>query len=107
MPTQDQFQAAMVGALAAQPRDVSYPDYKTSADFPRWLSGYEARIRDAFGFQLDENDKVITDSGRSAVGADPQGENFPWHPQPMEELNEVGKARPEGQMYFSTRPNGE
>jgi len=37
---------------------------------------------------LDENDKVITDNGRSAVGADPQGENFPWHPQPLEELSE-------------------
>jgi len=37
---------------------------------------------------LDENDKIITDNGRSAVSADPEGKEFPWHPKPLEELNE-------------------
>ena len=73
MPTQDQFQAAIVGALAAQPREISYPDYKTSADFPLWLSGYSAKIRDAYGFKLDETDKVKAEivrgiSGKLSVG---------------------------------------
>lgn len=37
---------------------------------------------------IDENGTVITNEGRSAVGSDPQGENFPWPPQPLEELDE-------------------
>jgi len=37
---------------------------------------------------IDENDKVITDNGRSAVSSDPEGKDFPWHPQPIEELSE-------------------
>lgn len=37
---------------------------------------------------IDENGKVITDNGRSAVSSDPEGKEFPWHPQPIEELTE-------------------
>jgi len=37
---------------------------------------------------LDENNKVITKEGQAAVGADPEGSNFPWHPKPFEELSE-------------------
>ena len=38
---------------------------------------------------LDENDKIITDNGRAAVSSDPEGKEFPWHPKPLEELDEV------------------
>ena len=32
---------------------------------------------------------MITDNGRSAVSSDPDGKDFPWYPQPLEELSEV------------------
>lgn len=38
---------------------------------------------------LDENDKIITDNGRAAVSSDPEGNEFPWHPKPLEELGEA------------------
>ena len=38
---------------------------------------------------LDENDKIITDNGRAAVSSDPEGSEFPWHPKPLDELDEV------------------
>lgn len=37
---------------------------------------------------IGENGKVITDNGRSAVSSDPDGKDFPWYPQPLEELSE-------------------
>lgn len=37
---------------------------------------------------LDEKHELITSNGRAAVSQDPNGDNFPWHPQPMEELAE-------------------
>lgn len=37
---------------------------------------------------LDENDKIITANGRAAVSSDPEGNEFPWHPKPLEELDE-------------------
>lgn len=35
---------------------------------------------------LDENLKVITDDGRSAVSGDPEGKDFPWLPKPVNDL---------------------
>lgn len=34
--------------------------------------------------------KKITDEGRSAVAADPEGKEFPWHPKPVAELGGAG-----------------
>jgi len=33
-----------------------------------------------------ETGKTINDSGRAAVGADPQGDEFPWHPKPLNSI---------------------
>ena len=73
MPTPADVEAGVAGALAGQPRYVPYPDYKTSEDFPLWLSGYTAKLRNAYGFKLDETDKVEAEvlrgiSGRLSVG---------------------------------------
>merc|ERR1711988_2037566 len=37
---------------------------------------------------LDEERNVITTKGRGAVGADPDGAEFPWHPKPVADLSE-------------------
>jgi len=37
---------------------------------------------------IDENGKILTDNGRSAVSSDPEGNEFPWLPKPLEELTE-------------------
>ena len=73
MANQNEVQTAVVGALASQPRSIPYPDYKTSADFPLWLSGFRAKIRHAYGFKLTETDKVNEEvvrgiSGKLTVG---------------------------------------
>jgi len=34
--------------------------------------------------------KTINDSGRGAVSADPQGEEFPWHPKPLNHVDTAG-----------------
>ena len=60
--------AAMKSALESQPRDVPYPDYETTQDFPLWLSGYAAKIRNAFGYGLDEDDEVKAEVVRSICG---------------------------------------
>ena len=68
MASRADFQIAVSGALASQPRNVSYPDYKTSEDFPLWLSGYTAKIRNAHGFKLDDDDMVHAEVVRSISG---------------------------------------
>ena len=68
MTSEAEVQRAMSGALANQPRYVSYPDYKTSEDFPLWLSGYLAKIGNAFGFLHTESDKVEAEVVRSISG---------------------------------------
>ena len=68
MASQAEVQAAVSGALVSQPRTISYPDYKTSEDFPLWLSGYAAKIRNAHGFKLDEDNKVQAEVVRSISG---------------------------------------
>ena len=67
-------ETAMSAALRNQPKQISYPDYKTTEDFPLWLSGFEAKIRNAYGFKLDEYDKVKAEvirgiSGKLLVGS--------------------------------------
>merc|ERR1712188_34295 len=38
-------------------------------------------------FHIIEHDgTVINNSGRGAVGSDPEGEEFPWHPKPVNDL---------------------
>ena len=68
MPTEAEVTAAMKSALESQPRDVPYPDYETTEDFPLWLSGYAAKIRNAFGYGLDEDDEVKAEVVRSIGG---------------------------------------
>jgi len=36
---------------------------------------------------LDEDGKVISECARGAVGADPEGKEFPWHPKPVGDLH--------------------
>merc|ERR1711904_142094 len=44
-------------------------------------------------FHIIEHDgTVINNSGRSAVGGDPEGAEFPWHPKPVNDLS----AGPDG-----------
>jgi len=38
---------------------------------------------------LDPEGKVITTKGRSAAGADPEGQEFPWHPKPVTSVEEA------------------
>ena len=66
--------SAAAAAVAKQPRNVTYPEYKTDDDFSLWLSGYLSRIRTTFGFTLEENNKVQDElvrsiSGKLAVGS--------------------------------------
>jgi nucleoredoxin len=35
---------------------------------------------------LDSDGKVINPSGRGAVGSDPEGKEFPWHPKPVNDI---------------------
>ena len=73
MATPAELQTAVSGALAGQPRNVSYPDYKTTDDFPRWLSGYEAKIRTAYKLKYNDRAGVQTEvidqlAGKLSVG---------------------------------------
>ena len=61
-------EAAFTAALNGQPMTISYPEYKPTDDFSQWLSGYEARVRNAYGFKLEENDKVQEEVVRSISG---------------------------------------
>jgi hypothetical protein len=55
---------------------VCYGDYHIS------LSGIPTLVI------LDEEDRVITKKGRMELMRDPEGEDFPWLPRPLNELNE-------------------
>ena len=68
MPTEEEVTAAMKSALESQPREVLYPDYETTEDFPLWLSGYAAKIRNAYGYGLDDDDMVKAEVVRSICG---------------------------------------
>ena len=60
--------AAAAAAVAKQPRQVVYPEYKPEDDFTLWLTGYVARIRTTYGFKLDETAKVQEEVVRSISG---------------------------------------
>ena len=60
--------AAAAAATAKQPRNISYPEYKTGDDFAHWLSGFVSRIRYTFGFKVDEKDKWEEEVVRSLCG---------------------------------------
>ena len=60
--------AAAAAAIAAQRRQIVYPDYRTEDDFSLWLSGYVARIQSAYGFKLEEKEKLEEEVVRSIAG---------------------------------------
>lgn len=61
--------AAVAAAIAAkQPRHILYPDYETNEDFTLWLSGYVARVQSAYGFKLEEKEKLEEEVVRSIAG---------------------------------------
>ena len=60
-------------ALTKQPKYLHYADYKTTDDFPLWLTGLAAKIRHAYGYKPDEDNKVKAEivrciSGKLTVG---------------------------------------
>lgn len=59
---------AISNALDRQPKHIFYPDYETTEDFSLWLSGYVARIREAHGFKVTEDEKVRAEVVRSISG---------------------------------------
>ena len=65
--------AAAAAAVTVERPIVIYPEYEMENDFSLWLSGYIARVRSAFGFKLDETNKVkeevvLSISGKLSVG---------------------------------------
>lgn len=42
---------------------------------------------------IDREGRVINKDGRTVIMGDPQGENFPWLPKPVEELNRNTASR--------------
>jgi nucleoredoxin len=49
---------------------------------------------------LDESGKVITSEGRSAIGDDHDGSDFPWHPKPIVKLTESSISKLNDQPTF-------
>ena len=56
----------------------------------------KAKLGDVFDVEgihtlvvLDESNRVITTNGHAAVGADPEGKEFPWRPKPLEMLTDA------------------
>ena len=61
-------EAAFTNALAMQPVLLDYPKYKTSDDFAPWMAGFYARVRGAYGFGIDGDEKVKAEVCRSIAG---------------------------------------
>ena len=66
--------AAAAAAVAGQRHNIFYPEYKPEDDFVLWLSGYVARIQSAYGFKLEEKEKleeevVCSIAGKLSVGS--------------------------------------
>ena len=53
---------------AANNNDVVYPDYEPTQDFPCWITGYFAKVRDVHGFKLEEEEKVKEEVVHSIAG---------------------------------------
>lgn len=56
--------------------------------------GVKEKLSSHFGIEgipsfvmIGEDGKVISDNCRGAVGEDPEGKNFPWHPKPVNDLH--------------------
>ena len=53
---------------AANNNDVVYPDYEPTQDFPCWITGYFAKVRDVHGYKLEEEEKVKEEVVHSIAG---------------------------------------
>jgi len=53
--------------------------------------------------------KTINDDGRGAVSGDPQGEEFPWHPKPLNQIDTAGGVLNDSAclIYLDTTLNDE
>ena len=60
--------AAIANALRRQPQNVKYHDYKPKEDFSLWLAGYREKVRNAFGFAVDQNAELEQEVVRSISG---------------------------------------
>ena len=59
---------AMANAFRRQARNVEYPDYKPKEDFSLWLAGYQAKVRNAFGYSAAEIADLKAEIVRSLPG---------------------------------------
>ena len=58
----------MANAFRRQARNVEYPDYKPKEDFSLWLAGYQAKVRNAFGYSAAEIADLKAEIVRSLPG---------------------------------------
>jgi len=76
----DRDEAAFKDYFAEQPwHALEYSDRKAKDDLSNALgiSGIPSLVI------LDKDGSVINKDGRTALSGDPKGENFPWHPKPV------------------------
>ena len=59
---------ALANAFRRQARNVVYNDYNPKDDFTLWVSGYKAKVKNAFGFTNAQNDEVEAEVVRSMPG---------------------------------------
>ena len=59
---------ALANAFRRQARNVVYNDYNPKDDFTLWISGYKAKVKNAFGFTNAQNDEVEAEVVRSISG---------------------------------------
>ena len=60
--------AAIANAFRRQPQNVKYHDYKPKEDFSLWLAGYREKVRNAFGYAVDQNADLEAEVVRSISG---------------------------------------
>ena len=58
----------MANAFRRQARSVQYPDFKPKEDFSLWLAGYREKVRNAFGYTVDQKDKLDAEVVRLMSG---------------------------------------
>ena len=49
---------AIVNALRRHAGNVIYPDYEPKDDFALWIAGYKEKVRNAFGFNQQDDNEV-------------------------------------------------
>ena len=59
---------AMANAFRRQAENVRYPDYDPKEDFSLWLAGYRAKVKNAYGYTVDEADDFDAEIVRSLPG---------------------------------------